>query len=147
MYSYRCGVCRTVSDHLDPTEALIEQRRHITAVHDGRAPEQQSITPLDTGPGPTTWTPDAASWETSNQRVLRTVVAIITRSKLSLTVTTVVVAFICWRVYDVFSHLADALPAPSPYMPGTTHTPPPLPTGQPLASVIASANAAPPTPH
>ncbi|MFI5649526.1 hypothetical protein [Kitasatospora sp. NPDC051705] len=131
LYRYRCGVCRTISDHLDPTEALIEQRRHITTVHDGRAPESQSITPLDSGTAPTTWTPDAATWETSNQRLLRTIVAVITRSKLSLTVTVVVVAFIGWRLYDMLTNLASALPPPHPLVQPTTPLAPPSATSHP----------------
>ncbi|GAA1500687.1 hypothetical protein GCM10009760_62530 [Kitasatospora kazusensis] len=118
MHRYRCGVCRTVSDHQYPFEAYDEQRRHIDAVHDGREPEQQSITPVDAPPAsarPLPWTSPAPAWESANRQLLRGAVTLVTRSKLSLTVTLLVVAFLGWRVYELFSNLAAALPPPRPW--------------------------------
>ncbi|GAA1198412.1 hypothetical protein F4556_007595 [Kitasatospora gansuensis] len=46
-YRYRCGVCRTLSEHDGEVEALIEQRHHIDAVHHGRQPEGDQVVPLE----------------------------------------------------------------------------------------------------
>ncbi|MFI9163444.1 hypothetical protein ACIGW6_38680, partial [Kitasatospora aureofaciens] len=128
MYRYRCGVCRTISDHLHPFEAEDEQRRHIDSVHDGRTPEQQSITPVDAPPTPRPF----ALYPPTPKQPQYSLTDVITHSKLSLTVTILVVGFIGWGLYYVLSGLATAM-EPHPF-PVPTGTPVPLfapPTSQP----------------
>jgi hypothetical protein len=52
-YTYRCGVCRTVSAHPDEASAEAERAEHARLVHHGRHPEDQSIHYLPPPPPPT----------------------------------------------------------------------------------------------
>ncbi|MEE1784181.1 hypothetical protein PUR71_14925 [Streptomyces sp. SP17BM10] len=148
MYRYRCGVCRTISDHLYAWQAEDEQRRHIDSVHDGRTPEQQSITPVDGPPDPPLFRPPAPPGPPPGIPLHHEIILGITKSPRSLAVTIAALAFVGSLLVAWLVHTAPTFPVPPPYTPpAATHTPLPLPTGQPLASLLASANAAPPTPH
>ncbi|MFF2549169.1 hypothetical protein ACFVUY_42335 [Kitasatospora sp. NPDC058063] len=148
MYTYRCGVCRTISDHTYRYEAEDEQHRHINSAHDGRTPEQQSITRVGPPPTPPRYLPPPPPWTPHPKPLRHELAEAITKSPRSLAVTIAAVVLGSWLLYQWLTHLPGALPPPRPYVPPTaTHTPLPLPTGQPLASLLASLNAAPPTPR
>lgn len=49
-YTYRCGVCQTVSTHPSREDADEERRGHAERVHDGRTPESEAITNTDLRP-------------------------------------------------------------------------------------------------
>ena len=50
-YTYWCGVCQTISSHLSWEDAEDERMGHSDRVHDGRHPEDESISgPLPPAP-------------------------------------------------------------------------------------------------
>lgn len=124
MYRYRCGVCRTISDHLYAYEAEDEQRRHIVAVHDGREPERQSITPFGPPASPAPEMPTSTRGESPNRALARGVIALVTKTKLMLATTVLLVGVTCWYAYGLIGILFPALPQTHPVPPPASHPTP-----------------------
>jgi hypothetical protein len=51
-YTYRCGVCRTITSHPSEREAEAERTDHAARAHHGRWPEDDEISGPHTKPRP-----------------------------------------------------------------------------------------------
>jgi hypothetical protein len=67
-YTYRCGVCRTISTHPSEATAEAERTEHARLVHHGRRPEEESITPR--GPLPPVTTNLVRAWLLRHDRAV-----------------------------------------------------------------------------